>query len=358
MDDLSSSFAKGMEINTSKISAIKVMAVIQGHGGVLAKTNTNTYGAEIPAPQLYKGPELKYIGLKYCGFALWLGLDSTNQVVDVVKEYMRLHLQGNKIDIEALGSAINKAYTKQYFDFLQDVHEKRGAYADPENINTQHHILIPPPNDPNMFGINKKYNSLNAEKIFSGIAEDEYKAGRRPAIFNVNGNIHTAGPIVTLYIIIERKDTGILPVEHSLYFNHSHTLTEIVAGIYAAIPSIISGIIHERVIIDPAIVDLTIVDFTCATAYAPGTGSVLAGQFPPGQFPPGIANTTRFATMPQIQNPDKFSEIMDGMPGGSHGGKKRGQTKRRRHKSRASRHQKRGYKKMRSIRKHKTRAAR
>ena len=111
-------------------------------------------------------------------------------------------------------------------------------------------------------------------------------------------------------------------------------------------------------IIDPAIVDLTIVDFTCATAYAPGTGSVLAGQFPPGQFPPGIANTTRFATMPQIQNPDKFSEIMDGMPGGSHGGKKRGQTKRRRHKSRASRHQKRGYKKMRSIRKHKTRAAR
>lgn len=51
MDDLSSLFEKGMEINTSKINAIKVAAVIQGHGGVLAKTNTNTYGAAIPAPK-------------------------------------------------------------------------------------------------------------------------------------------------------------------------------------------------------------------------------------------------------------------------------------------------------------------
>ena len=357
LDDLGSSFAKGMKINTSKINAIKVAAVIQGHGGVLAKTNTNTYGAEIPAPKLYEGPELKYIGLKYCGFALWSGLDMANQVVDVVKAYMGHHLHGTKIDIEALGSAINEAFAKPYFDFLQEVHDKRGAYADPANINTQHPILIPPPTDPDMFGINKKYNSSNAEKIFIGITEDEYRAGLRPAIFDVNGNIHTAGPIVTLCIIIDRKDTGNIPVEHLLYFNHSRTLTQIVEAIYAAISGIISGIIREHVIIDPAIVDLTIVDFTCATAYAPGTGSVLAGQFPRDQFTPDTGDT-RYATMGQIQDSKKFSKIMDGRSGGSHGGKKRGQTKRRRHKSRASRHQKRGYKKMRSIRKHKTRAAR
>ena len=179
-----------MKINTSKINAIKVAAVIQGHGGVLAKTNTNTYGAEIPAPKLYEGPELKYIGLKYCGFALWSGLDMANQVVDVVKAYMGHHLHGTKIDIEALGSAINEAFAKPYFDFLQEVHDKRGAYADPANINTQHPILIPPPTDPDMFGINKKYNSSNAEKIFIGITEDEYRAGLRPAIFDVNGNRH------------------------------------------------------------------------------------------------------------------------------------------------------------------------
>ena len=358
MDDLSSLFEKGMEINTSKINAIKVAAVIQGHGGVLAKTNTNTYGAEIPAPKLYEGQELKYIGLKYCGFALWSGLDMANQVVDVVKAYMGHHLHGTKIDIEALGSAINEAFTKPYLDFLQEVHDKRGAYADPANINTQHPILIPPPTDPDMFGINKKYNSSNAEKIFTGITEDEYRAGLRPAIFTVNGNIHTAGPIVTLCIIIDRKDTGNIPVECSLYFNRRHTLTEIVAAIYAAIPAIISGIIRENVIIDHSNVDLTIVDFTCATAYAAGTGPVLAGQFPRGQFTPGTGDT-RYATMDQIQDSDEFARIMKDRPGGSHGGKKRGQTKRRRHKSRASRHQKRGYyKRMRSIRKHNTRAAR
>lgn len=280
-----------------------------------------------------------------------------NQVVDVVKSYMGYHLHREKIDIEALGSAINEAFAKPYFEFLQEVHEKRGAYAYPENINTQSPILMPPPTDPDMFGINKKYNSSNAEKIFTGITEDEYRAGLRPAIFNVNGNIHTAGPIVTLCIIIDRKDTGNIPVEHSLYFNGRPTLTEIVAAIYAAIPGIISGIISENVIIDHSNVDLTIVDFTCATAYAAGTGAVLAGQFPRDQFTPDTRNT-RYATMDQIQDKDTLYEIMKDRSGGSHGCKKRGQTKRRRHKSRASRHQKRGYKRMRSIRKHKTRAAR
>ena len=147
-----------------------------------------------------------------------------------------------------------------------------------------------------------------------------------------------------------------------MYISGAPTLTDIVNTIYSEIPKIIIHKYRKLVNYDPSVVDLNIVDLTCATETDPthrvfsneGTISAIAGQFPLDQFRDTVH--ARYATMPQIQNWDEFQKIMNRKVHPV--GKKPRQTKkRRRSKSPASRRQKGGYKKIRSIRKHKSRLA-
>lgn len=351
-DSLSSLFEVGMKINPSDFSTIKVTAIIQGHGGILTETHTV---ARRPVPVLYKGPTFTYIGQKYSGFPFWMDINITNHLVQSTEEYMRQIFAGNTINVEELFHYINQKYAEYYSGTLRAIYGRTNSYAYTENIDTTHLMVIPPLNDPNMFGINTSYDGTKAEKIFTGIAADEFFKGTRPTIFSDGqGNIHTAGPIVTLYIIINHKTLGSIPVTHSMYLSGTPTLTDIVHTIYSKIHEIIIHKYRKSVQYDPSVIDLNIVDLTCATETDPthrvfsdgGTMSVIAGQFSRDQYRDTVH--ARYATMPQIQNWDELQRIMKG-------GKTPRQTKRRRHKSRASRRQKGGYRKIRSIRKHKSR---
>lgn len=353
-DSFSDLFA-GVTLNPSDFSTIKVTAIIQGHGGILTEIHPV---ARRPVPVLYKGPTFTYIGQKYSGFPFWMDINITNQLVQSTEEYMQQTLDGNPINVAELFDYINQQYTEYYLYTLRAISGRTDAYSDPANIDTKHLMVIPTLNDPDMFGINMNYNGSNAEKIFTGIAADEFFKGTRPAIFSDGrGNIHTAGPIVTLYIIFNDKFLGNIPVTHSMYISGAPTLTDTVNTIYSKIPEIIIHKYRKPVNYDPSVIDLNIVDLTCATESDPthrvfsdrGTLSVIAGQFQQDQFRDTVH--ARYATMPQIQNWNELQKIMNG-------GKTPRQTKRRRHKNRASRRQKGGYRKIRSIRKHKSRLAR
>lgn len=352
-DSLCSSLA-GITLNPSEFSTITVTAVIQGHGGILTEIHPTTGR---PVPVTYKGPNFKYIGQKYSGFPFWMDINIITHIVQSTEEYMNEIFAGNKINIEELFDYINQNYAKYYSDTLRAIYGRIGPYADTANIDTKQLMVIPPLNDENMFGINMKYDHNYAEKIFTGIAADEFFKGTRPAIFSdVLGNIHTAGPIVTLYIIFNDKFLGNISVTYPMYISGAPTLTDIVNTIYSKIPEIIIHKYRKPVNYDPSVVELNIVDLTCANATHRVvsdniTMSAIAGQFPPNQFRDTVH--ARYATMPQIQNWDELQRIMCRKV--HPGGKNPRQTKRRRHKSRAARRQKGGYKKIRSIRKHKSR---
>ena len=368
-DSVIDSFA-GINLNPSDFDTIKVTAIIQGHGGIVTKIDPIKHR---PMPVLYKGPKFTYIGQKYSGFPLWMDININNHLVQSTEEYMNVILAGKKtskktskktIDIEHLFHYINQNYAKYYSETLRAIYGKIGPYAHSENINTKHLMVIPPLNDPNMFGINMNYTGRFAEKIFTGIAADEFFKGSRPTIFrDALGNIHTAGPIVTLYIIFNDKILGNIPVTHSMYISGTHTLTDIVNTIYSEIPQIIIHKYRKLVNYDPSVIDLNIVDLTCATETDPthrvfsneGTISSIAGQFSSDQFSDTVH--ARYATMPQIQNWDQLQDIMSRKvhPVGKN---PRQTKKRRRSKSPPSRRQKGGYKKIRStIRKHTSRLA-
>jgi hypothetical protein len=355
-DSLCSSIA-AIKLNSSEFSTITVTAVIQGHGGILTEIHPITGR---PVPVTYKGRNFKYIGQKYSGFPFWMDININNHIVQSTEEYMNQIFAGNEMNITELFDYINQQYVKYYSDTLQAISGRTGAYAYTENIDTKHLMVIPTLDDPNMFGINMKYDDNYAEKIFTGIAADEFFKGTRPAIFSdVLGKVHTAGPIVTLYIIFNDKILGNIPVTYPMYISGAPKLTDIVNTIYSQIPEIIRQKYRKLVSYDPSVVELNIVDLTCATEYHPthrvfsdkGTLSAIAGQFPNDQFHDTVHAI--YATMPQIQNWDELQRIMCGKA--DRGGKNPRQTKRRRHKSRAARRQKGGYKKIRSIRKHKSR---
>ncbi len=311
-DSLSDMFA-GIKLNTSDFDTIKVTAVIQGHGGILTETDPIT-----GLITSYKGPNFKYISQKYSGFPFWMDINIITHIVQSTEKYMNEIFAGKKIDIKELFHYINQEYAKYYSETLLAIYGRTGPYADPANIDTKYVMVIPPLNDPDMFGINMNYNSSNAEKIFTGIAEDEFFKGTRPAIFrNASGNIHTAGPIVTLYIIFYDKILRTnIPVTHSMYISGAPTLTDIVNTIYSKIPEIIIQKYLKPVNYDPSVVDLNIVDLTCANVTNRSVSdNITLSDFATGQFPKDQFRETvhaRYATMPQIQNWDELQRIMSG----------------------------------------------